>query len=147
VLHGKAVGPRPFTGISRIASVPSSLPGFETPLATIRTPTSPDDTRAIVRQFIEAGADYIIFYDGALPLEYYQAGADEAHKLGKPVFARAYGPGMYPKDAALLGARSCPTRLASASRSRGIRRGFAADATTAPNWTGSPKWTTTRRVS
>jgi len=108
VFHGKAVGPRPFTGISRIASVPSHQPGFDTPLATIRTPTSSDETRAIVRQFVEAGADYIIFYDGALPLEYYQAGADEARRLGKPVFARAYGPGMFPKDAARMGAAQLP---------------------------------------
>lgn len=108
ILHGKAVGPRPFTGISRIASVPSSQPGFETPLATIRRPSSPDDTRAIVRAFVQAGADYIIFYDGALPLEYYQAGADEAARLGKPVFARAYGPGMFPADAAAFGAAQLP---------------------------------------
>src|SRR5260370_35258694 len=38
----------------------------------------------------------------------YQAAFDEANKAGKPVFARAYGPVLFPKDAALLGAANLP---------------------------------------
>ena len=55
-----------------------------------------------------AGADYILTYDGALPMDYYQAAFDEANKAGIPVFTRAYGPVLFPKDAALLGAANLP---------------------------------------
>ena len=108
VLHGKDLGPRAFTGILRIGSVLNGATGLESPLHTIRVPTSAEDTRNIVRLVIGAGADYVIFYDGALPMDYYRAGVEEGRKLGKPVFIRAYGPGIFPKDAALLGAAQLP---------------------------------------
>jgi hypothetical protein len=41
-------------------------------------------------------------------MDYYQAAFDEANKAGKPVFTRAYGPVLFPKDAALLGAANLP---------------------------------------
>ena len=108
VLHGKDLGPRTFTGILRIGSTLNGATGFEMPLNTIRVPTSADDTRAIVRTVLGAGADYVIFYDGALPYEYYKAGVEEAHSLGKPAFVRAYGPGIFPAQAATLGAAQLP---------------------------------------
>jgi len=108
VLHGKDLGPRAFTGILRIGSTLNGATGFEMPLNTIRVPTSAEDTRAIVRTVLGAGADYVIFYDGALPFEYYKAGVEEAHKLGKPAFVRAYGPGIFPAQAAMLGATQLP---------------------------------------
>ena len=108
VLHGKILAPRSYTGILRIGSTLNGATGFEMPLNTIRVPTSADDARAIVRTVLNAGADYVIFYDGAMPLDYYKAGVDEAHKRGKPAFVRAYGPGIFPKDAALLGAAQLP---------------------------------------
>jgi len=108
VLHGKVLAPRSYTGILRIGSTLNGATGFEMPLNTIRVPTSADDTRAIVRTVLNAGADYVIFYDGAMPLDYYKAGIDEAHKLGKPAFVRAYGPGIFPAQAAELGAAQLP---------------------------------------
>lgn len=108
VLHGKVLAPRSYTGILRIGSTNNAATGFEMPLNTIRVPTSAEDTRAVVRTVLNAGADYVIFYDGAMPLDYYKAGIDEAHKLGKPAFVRAYGPGIFPAQAAELGAAQLP---------------------------------------
>jgi hypothetical protein len=110
VFHGKVKGPRTFTGISRFSTNPNALvsTGFENPLTHTRVPKSAEETRQLVRIWIAAGADYILFYDGALPMDYYQAAFDEANKAGKPVFTRAYGPVLFPKDAALLGAANLP---------------------------------------
>src|SRR6266545_5657650 len=108
VLHGKVLAPRSYTGILRIGSTNNAATGYEMPLNTIRVPKSADDAREVVRTVLGAGADYVIFYDGAMPLDYYKAGIDEAHKLGKPAFVRAYGPGIFPKQAAELGAAQLP---------------------------------------
>jgi hypothetical protein len=108
VLHGKVLAPRSYTGILRIGSTLNGETGFEMPLNTVRVPKSVDDARAVVRTVLNAGADYVIFYDGALPLDYYKAGIDEAHKMGKPAFVRAYGPGIFPAQAAMLGAAQLP---------------------------------------
>jgi hypothetical protein len=58
----------------------------------------------MVKRIIAAGADYLNFQDGSLPLDYYKAGVEEAHKAGKAVLIRSYGPILFPKDAAALGA-------------------------------------------
>src|SRR5437868_4838009 len=110
VFHGKARGPRAFTGISRLSVNPNPnvSTGLENPLTHTRVPKSAEETRQLVRAWIAAGADYILTYDGALPMDYYQAAFDEANKAGKPVFTRAYGPVLFPKDAALLGAANLP---------------------------------------
>src|SRR5258706_2631943 len=110
VFHGKARGPRSFTGVSRFSANPNALvsTGLENPLTHTRVPKSPEEVRQLVRTWIAAGADYILFYDGALPMDYYKAAFDEANKAGKPVFARAYGPVLFPRDAALLGAANLP---------------------------------------
>jgi hypothetical protein len=108
VLHGKDLAPRAFTGILRIGSTLNGATGYEGPLHTIRVPKSADDTRAIVRTVLNAGADYVIFYDGAMPFAWYKAGVEEAHKMGKPAFVRAYGPGIFPAQAAELGAAQLP---------------------------------------
>ena len=108
VLHGKDLAPRAFTGILRIGSTLNGATGYEGPLHTIRVPKSADDTRTIVRTVLNAGADYVIFYDGAMPFEWYKAGVEEAHKLGKPAFVRAYGPGIFPAQAAEIGATQLP---------------------------------------
>ena len=100
VLHGKDLAPRAFTGILRIGSTLNGATGYEGPLHTIRVPRSADDTREIVRTVLNAGADYVIFYDGAMPLDWYKAGVEEARKMGKPAFVRAYGPGIFPAQAA-----------------------------------------------
>jgi hypothetical protein len=108
VLHGKDLAPRAFTGILRIGSTLNGATGYEGPLHTIRVPKSADDTRDIVRTVLNAGADYVIFYDGAMPFDWYKAGVDEAHKMGKPAFVRAYGPGIFPAQAAEIGATQLP---------------------------------------
>jgi predicted amidohydrolase len=110
VFHGKARGPRAFTGVSRLSVNANALvsTGLENPLTHTRVPKSAEETRQFVRAWIAAGADYILTYDGALPMDYYQAAFDEANKAGKPVFTRAYGPVLFPKDAALLGAANLP---------------------------------------
>ncbi len=110
VFHGKARGPRAFTGVSRLSVNPNAnvSTGLENPLTHTRVPKSAEETRQLVRAWIAAGADYILTYDGALPMDYYQAAFDEANKAGKPVFTRAYGPVLFPKDAALLGAANLP---------------------------------------
>jgi hypothetical protein len=41
-------------------------------------------------------------------MDYYQAAFDEANKANIPVFTRAYGPVLFPKDAALLGSANLP---------------------------------------
>jgi len=110
VFHGKAKGPRAFTGVSRLSVNPNLLvsTGLENPLTHTRVPKSAEETRQLVRAWIAAGADYILTYDGALPMDYYQAAFDEANKAGIPVFTRAYGPVLFPKDAALLGSANLP---------------------------------------
>jgi hypothetical protein len=108
VLHGKDLAPRAFTGILRIGSVLNGETGYEMPLNTIRRPKSLEDTQEVVRTVLNAGADYVIFYDGAMPFEWYKAGVEEAHKMGKPAFVRAYGPGIFPAQAAEIGAMQLP---------------------------------------
>jgi len=110
VFHGKARGPRAFTGVSRLSVNPNPLvnAGLENPLTHTRVPKSAEETRQFVRAWIAAGADYILTYDGALPMDYYQAAFDEANKAGVPVFTRAYGPVLFAKDAALLGSANLP---------------------------------------
>jgi hypothetical protein len=108
VLHGKLLGPRPFTGVSRIVTQNNNDTGLETVLTPNRAPKSAEETRNYVKAFIAGGADYIIFQDGGLPYEYYVAGFEEANKTGTPVFTRSYGPGLDPPRAARLGSRNLP---------------------------------------
>jgi hypothetical protein len=106
VLSGKVRGPRAFTGITRLARTPEGGTGLETVLTPTRAPSSAEHTRELVRTFAQAGADYIIFNDGAMPMEYYRAGFDEAKRLGKPIFTRPYGPIFGPKEASSMGSRN-----------------------------------------
>jgi hypothetical protein len=108
VLMGKILGPRPFTGISRFTTEPAGGTGLETILTPGRTPGSAQETRELVRAFIDGGADIIMFQDGTLPLEFYEAGIDEAHDAGMPVSTRAYGPVFGPREAAAFGSNMLP---------------------------------------
>jgi hypothetical protein len=108
VLKGKIRGPRAFTGISRFTTESVGGTGLESMLTPGRRPKSAQETRELVRAFAAGGADIIMFQDGTLPMEYYQAGFDEAKKLGKPVSTRAYGPIFGPREAATLGSRVLP---------------------------------------
>jgi hypothetical protein len=118
VLKGKIRAPRPFSGISRITSEPVGGTGFESILTPGRTPKSAQETRDLVKAFVAGGADVIMFQDGGLPLEYYQAGFDEAKKAGKPVTTRSGGPIFGPREAAVLGTRVLP-------HSQGVARTIA----------------------
>ena len=108
VLHGKLPGPRPFTAMSRIVTQNNNDTGLETILTPNRAPKSTEETRNLVKAYVAAGADWIIFQDGGLPYEFYKAGFEEADKSHTPVFTRAYGPGLDPRGAALLGSRNLP---------------------------------------
>ena len=127
VLHGKDLAPRAFTGILRIGSTLNGATGYEGPLHTIRVPKSAEDTREVVWTVLNAGADYVIFYDGAMPFDWYKAGVEEAHKMGKPAFVRAYGPGIFPAQAAEIGAaqlaHSAGSALAVAKNPSQFRQG------------------------
>jgi hypothetical protein len=108
VLKGKIRAPRAFSGISRLTTRPAGGTGLESVLTPGRTPKSVQETRELVRAFIAGGADIVMFQDGTLPMEYYEAGFDEAKKAGKPVSTRAYGPILGPREAAMLGTRILP---------------------------------------
>jgi hypothetical protein len=108
VLHGKALGPRPFTGVTRMMKTSPGSTGLESALTPPRVPKSVQEARDFVKDTVAAGADFVILQDGSLPLEYYQAAFEEANKAGKPVFTRAYGPIFGPKEAAMLGTRNLP---------------------------------------
>jgi amidohydrolase family protein len=105
VLLGKIRGPRTFTSISHINGVPEPRwsTGFESALTPAHVPKSAPETRELVKRVISAGADYLNFQDGSLPMELYRAGFEEAAKAGKAVLTRPYGPILFPKEAALLG--------------------------------------------
>ena len=105
---GKIRGPRPFTGLSRIGVEDVGGTGLESVLTPGRKAKSAEHTRELVRAFAAGGADMIQFVDGELPLEYYRAGFDEARRLGKPVFTRAYGPIFGPREAAMLDSKNLP---------------------------------------
>jgi len=105
---GLVRGPRPFTGLSRFTAEPVGGTGLETPGTPGRTPKTGQEARELVRTWVELGADMIQFAEGGLPMEIYKAGADEARRLGKPTFMRAYGPILGPREAAMLGTRNLP---------------------------------------
>src|SRR3990172_4106776 len=109
VMHGKFLAPRAFTSVSRMNfEYDAGQTGIESPMTPSRVPSTPQEARDLVRQWVGAGADYIIIDDGGLSMEILRAAFDEAARAGKPVFTRAYGPVLLPKDAALMGAASPP---------------------------------------
>lgn len=108
VHKGLVRGPRPFTGISRFTEEPVGGTGLETPGTPGRTPQTADEARQFVRAWVELGADMIQIAEGGLPMEINRAVAEEARKLGKPTFMRAYGPVLGPREAAALGTTNLP---------------------------------------
>ena len=101
--------PRTFTSVSRLnAELDATDTGLEARTTPSRLPASAQDARDLVKLWIDTGADYVILDDGSLPMEIAAAAFDEARKAGKKVFTRAYGPVMFPEDAARLGSASLP---------------------------------------
>jgi imidazolonepropionase-like amidohydrolase len=117
VNRGKIGGPRTVIGTGYLAA--NAGTGFETPLERAQVPKSAEEARQIARRFIDAGSDMVMFFDGRLPVEYFQAAYDEANKAGKATVARASFP-VGPKEAVLAGARHL-------SHSAGIDRAIAKD--------------------
>ena len=117
VNRGKISGPRTFIGTGYLGS--ERVTGFETPFERAQVPKSVEDVRAIAKRFIDAGSDMIMFFDGGLPYEYYQAGFDEAKKAGR---ARVMRP------TAMVGVREAVMAGADhISHSSGIERAVAKD--------------------
>jgi hypothetical protein len=109
VFHGRILGPRAFTGISRLAAeYDRPATALESPLTPTQVPASAQEGRDFVKLWVAAGADYIIFDDGGLSMEISRAVFEEANRASKPIFTRAYGPVMFPREAALLGSASLP---------------------------------------
>jgi len=108
VRHGKIGGPRTFVGLSMSGGSEGRDTGFETPLSPDRIPRSAEDAREIAKRFIAGGADFLVFNDGSLPLEYVKAAFEEAHNAGKAAFIRATGPHVDPRQGVLAGADALP---------------------------------------
>ena len=110
VTHGKIRGPRTFVGVGHLGGAnPDELTGLETPLSTRQIPKTVDETVAVARRLLDAGADMIMFHDGRnFTPEMVAAACREAHARGKVCTQRADGPKMKAKDAAIAGADQLP---------------------------------------
>jgi hypothetical protein len=111
VTHGKIIAPRWFTAIAHISGrerADLQRTGFETPLTFGLVPHSLQEAVDMVKLRLDAGADMVIFQDGALPIDYYKAAFEEIHKAGKPAFFRTTGPTVFVKDGVLAGADVIP---------------------------------------
>ena len=75
VNRGKTGGPRTFIGTGYLGS--ERVTGFETPFERAQVPKSAAEAREVAKRFIAAGSDMVMFFDGGLPIEYYQAAFDE----------------------------------------------------------------------
>jgi imidazolonepropionase-like amidohydrolase len=117
VNHGRIGGPRTFIGTGYLGS--ERVTGFETPFERAQIPKSAEDARNIAKRFIAAGSDMVMFFDGALPIDYYQAAYDEARKAGRARVARPGNP---------IGVREAVTAGADViSHSSGIDRAIIKD--------------------
>ena len=107
VFHGKVRGPRTFTGVSRLSVNPNALvsTGLENPLTHTRVPKSAEETREFVRAWIAAGADYILTYDGALPMDYYQAALRRGQQSGHSRVHASLRPGLVSEGRRAFGRR------------------------------------------
>jgi hypothetical protein len=117
---GKIPGPRYFTSFGSQTSRPRYETGWEPDLFPYRVPHSAEDARIIAKRFIDAGADHLFMAAGELPLPYYQAIFDEAHKANKPVVVEFTGHELDIYKAVELGADQMP-------HSPGVGRGIARD--------------------
>ena len=108
--RGKIRGPRTFVGIGHFGGAnPDELTGLETALSTRQIPKTVEETVAISRRWLDAGADMIMFHDGRnFSPEMVAAGCREAHARGKVCTQRADGPKMKAKDAAIAGVDQLP---------------------------------------
>jgi imidazolonepropionase-like amidohydrolase len=110
VTHGKIRGPRTFIGIGHLGGAnPDELTGLETALSTRQIPKTVDETVAVTKRLLDAGADMVMFHDGRnFTPDMVAAACREAHARGKVCTQRADGPKMKAKDAAIAGADQLP---------------------------------------
>jgi predicted amidohydrolase len=92
VARGKIAGPRYVTSIGNFSTDRSYSTGYEPTLFHDRVPKSPADARELTKGFIKAGADFILFSDGKLPVDIMEAVVDEARKANMPVVMENVGP-------------------------------------------------------
>lgn len=117
---GKIPGPRYFTSYGSQTARPRYETGWEPSLFPYRVPHSEEEARAIAKRFIDAGADHLFMAAGELPLSYYRAIFEEAHKANKPVVVEFTGHELDIYKAAELGADQMP-------HSPGVGRAIAHD--------------------
>jgi Amidohydrolase family/IPT/TIG domain len=117
---GKIAGPRYFTSLGSETARPRYETGWEPALFPYRVPHSAEEARAITKRFLDAGADHVFLAAGELPLPYYQAMFEEAHKANKPVVVEFTGHDLDIYKAAELGADQMP-------HSPGVGRAIARD--------------------
>jgi imidazolonepropionase-like amidohydrolase len=125
---GKIRGPRTWIGIGHLGGAdPEDLTGYETPLSTRQIPTTVEETRAVVRTLLDAGADQIMFHDGSnFTPATVAAGCEESHARNIPCTVRASGPQVGAAEAALAGADILP-------HARGVGPGVVRDGAQANN--------------
>jgi imidazolonepropionase-like amidohydrolase len=117
---GKIPGPRYFTSFGSQTARPRYETGWEPELFPYRVPHSVEEARIITKRFLDGGADHVFMAAGELPLPYYQAIFDEAHKANKPVVVEFTGHDLDIYKAAELGADQMP-------HSPGVGRAIARD--------------------
>ena len=105
---GKIPGPRYFTSLGSQTARPRYETGWEPAIFPYRVPHSVEEARAITKRFIDAGADHVFMAAGELPLAYYQAIFDEAHKANKPVVVEFTGRELNIFEAIEFGADQMP---------------------------------------
>ena len=110
VNNGRIRGPRTWIGIGHMGGAdPSERTGFETELSTRQIPTTVEETLAIARRLLDAGADMVQFHDGEhFTPAMVAAGCEEAHARGKVCTQRASGPQMWAPEAARAGVDVLP---------------------------------------
>ena len=104
---GKIPGPRNFVAIGSLAgakiSALSARSGAAGGLSGRQVAGNAEDAKAIVRRFIDAGADMVKVHRGPT-LEAYRAAIEEAHRAGLPAVVQPLGPTVYAREAILAGA-------------------------------------------
>jgi imidazolonepropionase-like amidohydrolase len=120
VNRGKIPGPRYVTSVGNFSTDPSYSTGYEPTLFHDRVPKSPAEARELTQGFINAGADFIFFSDGALPVNIIEAIVDEAKKTNVPVVLEGVGPTLTLDKGIELG-------VTQMTHSAGIARAIAKD--------------------
>ena len=86
-------GPREWIGIAHFGAVdPEDFTGYETPYDGRQLPQTFEELQNHTRLLLDAGADMIMFHNGAWDPQWVEWSCNEAHSRNKPCFQRASGP-------------------------------------------------------